>query len=907
MNAPIPEPNLQPARWRFGAVELDEFRLEIVLAGETVAVESKSLELLRVFVRHPGEVLTKDELLETVWPGRVLSESVLARSVSLLRRAIGDSEQRVIRTVHGYGYRFDATVERLTPVKTQSLATLHLEAGSTPPLRPNWKLVERLGEGRNETWLVEHDKTREQRVFKFAGDSTGLSTLKREITLQRLLMESLGERAAVVPVLDWNLQEAPYFIETEWCPAGSLERWMSEHPDVPLSTRLELVAQAAEVVAAAHGVGVLHKDIKPANLLIVLDAAGRPGVRLADFGSGVLIDDTRLQALSITRLGLTRDMQGSDSSGSLMYLAPEVIAGQPATLKSDVYALGVLLYQLIVGDLRRPLAPGWERHVDDPLLREDIAAAAELDPARRLSDAAQLAQRLRALDRRRLMLEHEHAEQARAEAVQRQIDRWRAQRGWIATAFAALILGLALSTWLYIDARQARDQAQRAEAAAGAVNRFLLNDVLAATDPELSGRPDITVRELLQVAADSLGDRLRGQPLIEASIRRSLGNAMLGFGQWAAAEAQFRRGLALLEGRSTQQPALVADLHLQISRSLLDTEEFVASREEAELARAIADRAQLRPLSLAAQVELARLMHMDNRPDDAMAAIEALAPIIKAELPANDPVQARLRRYHADLFCDTSRMQECLAANREAVAVNVRLHPPLHPEVFMARKAMAGALFQAGQLDEARAELEPLLADALRAFGPDHRLALNIEHTIGTLMQYSGDNAGAMQLYERVYERQRRALGDQHTDALTTLSSIAYLQSALGRHDKALAIYREVLAAQTAKFGQRDSQVVVAMHNVARMQQELGNWEEAAQTQRGALRLMEDIYGTGDHWMHATLTSSLARSLDKLGEDEEAARLFDAALAEFARVPQANPRYAQRARDWRAAMKPGKG
>ncbi|WP_051362365.1 tetratricopeptide repeat protein [Solimonas soli] len=906
MNAPIPEPNLQPARWRFGVVELDEFRLEILLAGASVPVESKSLELLRVFVRHPGEVLTKDELLDAVWPGRVLSESVLARSVSLLRRAIGDGEQRVIRTVHGYGYRFDAAVERLTPLKTQSPATLHLRAGEVPPLRPNWTLVERLGEGRNETWLIEQAKTRERRVLKFAGDGAGLSTLKREITLQRLLTESLGERAAVVPVLDWNLQEAPYFIETEWCPAGSLERWLGEHPHVPLQTRIELVAQAAEALAAAHGVGVLHKDVKPANLLIVGDAAGRPGVRLADFGSGMLIDDTRLQALSITRLGLTREIGDGDSSGSLMYLAPEVIAGQPATLKSDVYALGVLLYQLIVGDLRRPLAPGWERDVDEPLLREDIAAAAQLDPARRLADAAQLAQRLRALDGRRLQLEHERVEQARADAARRQIERWRAQRGWIAVAFAALAVGLAVSTWLYVDARRARDQAQRAELAAGAVNQFLLDDVLAATDPELSGRPDITVKELLQVAAGKLGDRLQGQPLIEASIRRSLGNALFGFGQWTAAEAQFRRGLQLLGDAAAEQPGLAADLHLQISRCLLDTEAFGESRREAEQARVLADGAGLRALSLAAQVEVARLSHMDNRPGDALAAIEALTPQIERELAANDPIQARLRRYHADLLCDTSRMDECLAANREAVAVNLRLHPPLHPEVFMSRRSMAGALIQAGRIGEAHDLLAPLLADATRALGADHRLTMNIEQALGTTLHYGKDYAGAMRVFEGVYARQRRVLGELHTDTLVTRSGMAYLYSDMGEPRKAIAIYREVLAAQTAKFGERDSQVLVAMHNIGRMLQDLGEWQDAADMQRRALRVMEQIYGRQDHWLHATVLSALAHSLDKLGEDEEAAQLFGAAIAELERVPQANPRYLQRARQWQTDMKPGR-
>jgi len=82
-----------------------------------------------------------------------------------------------------------------------------------------------------------------------------------------------------------------------------------------------------------------------------------------------------------------------------MYLAPEVLSGQFPKASADIYSLGVMLYQVIVGDFRKPLAPGWEAGIDDPLLREDIADAACGDPARRLKTAAELAERLTNLDR----------------------------------------------------------------------------------------------------------------------------------------------------------------------------------------------------------------------------------------------------------------------------------------------------------------------------------------------------------------------------------------------------------------------------------------------------------------------------------------------------------------------------
>ena len=124
-------------------------------------------------------------------------------------------------------------------------------------------------------------------------------------------------------------------------------------------------------------------------------------IKVADFGSGALADPTRLGALGITNLGFTETVTpDSLLTGTLAYLAPEVLAGHSPTISSDVYALGVMLYQLMVGDFRKPLSPGWEAGIDDPLLREDIAEAACGDPSRRLKSAAELVERLENLSAR---------------------------------------------------------------------------------------------------------------------------------------------------------------------------------------------------------------------------------------------------------------------------------------------------------------------------------------------------------------------------------------------------------------------------------------------------------------------------------------------------------------------------
>src|SRR5262249_9836084 len=154
-----------------------------------------------------------------------------------------------------------------------------------------------------------------------------------------------------------------------------------------------------------------------ANILVNSSPQTTWQIKVVDFGSASLTEPERLQALGITNLGLTQtgDHQASSLSGTLLYLAPEVLSAQPSTASADVYALGVMLYQLVVGDFRKPLSPGWEGEVADPLLREDIAKAAHGDPRKRVSGAQEFAARLRDLDRRRIELRRLEQEKAREE------------------------------------------------------------------------------------------------------------------------------------------------------------------------------------------------------------------------------------------------------------------------------------------------------------------------------------------------------------------------------------------------------------------------------------------------------------------------------------------------------------
>ena len=333
-------------------------------------------------------------------------------------------------------------------------AELSFQAGNPVPGREHWRLVRPLDASTNsEVWLAEHPKTRELRVFKFVSNAARLKALKREVTVFRFLRESLGERAEFVRVFEWNFETQPYFLESEY-GGLNLAEWAESQgglANIPPQSRVRVLAEIAQAVAAAHGAGVLHKDLKPANILVKPAPDGEEQIKIADFGSASLLEPSRLQALGITNLGLTQtgDLHTASLTGTLMYLPPEVLCGQCPTASTDVYALGVMLYQLVVGDFRKPLAPGWEAAIADRLIREDIAKAVCGDPAQRLAGPGDLAERLLTLDRRRLeraQVEHSRVQEQIAE---RKRTAARARRPWLLVAGLALLVVLVAGLGLY--------------------------------------------------------------------------------------------------------------------------------------------------------------------------------------------------------------------------------------------------------------------------------------------------------------------------------------------------------------------------------------------------------------------------------------------------------------------------
>ena len=572
-------------------------------------------------------------------------------------------------------------------------------AGLAIPMRQHWTLEGKLGVGGfGEIWLGVHERTGERRVFKFCFDAEKLRTLKRELVLFRLLRQVLGERQDIAKLYEVQLDEPPFFLESEFTEDGSLAEWAKNQgglEKVPVATRLDLMVRVAEAVAAAHSVGVLHKDIKPASILIYRAEDGSFRPKITDFGIGELTDLARFTDSSAIK-GFSVSVlvsDGEEDAGAQMYAPPELLAGRPFSIQGDIYSLGVLLYQLVAGDFSLPIAEGWEDDVSDALLRHDISRCVQGSEQDRLGSAKELADRLRSLPQRRKARRRKRA--ARITAI----------------GSVVLVLMLVVSISLIARERNLRLRAELAEATTDEVNEFMNNTMAEANFWEGQAQ-DVKLVTVVQNAANKLdqSNEFRDRPEIESELRATIGRVLRNRNQLDEARPHLERALELRKAMYEGDHADVAESIFELAAWNWDKRDYKTAETMYLEALAMRQRLHGEEHVLVADVlnHLGATMSRLDRDSEAERYYKQALDMRRKLLGEfNEDVAASYNNY-ATCLRDQDREDEADPLFRKSLEImsDPKIGGPEHPRVSMAMHNLALNLIELDKLEEARELLE---------------------------------------------------------------------------------------------------------------------------------------------------------------------------------------------------------
>ncbi len=712
-----------------------------------------------------------------------------------------------------------------------------------------WRIEERIGEGGMGVVFraARADADFEQEAaLKLVGRGLAPRALLDRFRRERRILARL-EHPGIARLLDGGLSEdgQPYFA-MELVRGVPLTAYADER-DLDVRQRVRLLRDVAEAVAVAHQNLVVHRDLKPSNVLVVEDADGRPSVKLLDFGIAKLLsEDEEDGTLTATAALMTP-----------AYAAPEQVTGAAVTTATDVYALGVLLYELLAGRRPHDLGPGaaptavvravCETEPPAPsavappararALRGDldtiVGTALAKEPSRRYVSASALAEDLgRHLDRVPVAARRPTV----GYRVRSFVRRHPVGVGLAALAVVSLVLGLAGTAWqahaAAVERDHARTEAERAEQTAD-----FLRDLFAASDPlnpETEG-DTLRARTLLLRGAARLPSELADQPEVRASLQREIAVSLRNLGLYAASDSLLREAIAL-------------------QRETGDRAELAASLYERSLT-------------------LDRLGDYDGT---TQTAAEALA-LRRAALAPDDPDLGRAMDWMATVHEWNGLPDSALALEREAIALLERAVPPGDDRLLQARHNLGWMLVHQGKPSEAVPVLERTVADA-RASNPDHpEIPATLTEWAIALRQLDRlDEAEA--LYDEALAAQRARFGPDHATVGVTLSNRARVSLERGDLDAAESAYRQALSIFRARFGPEAYNNGVVLTHLASIARRRGRLADAERLVRQALAIHNAAFPDGSEFTASTQIE-LGRVLQARGRTEAATPHVRAALS----------------------------
>lgn len=687
------------------------------------------------------------------------------------------------------------------------------------------------------------------------------------------------------------------FFAMELVRGLTLAEWLAQRPHVvtteELRLRLRLFRTICEAVNYAHQRGVIHRDLKPSNIILTEETSSAaasagsllPAVKILDFGLARVTDVEAMAASVLTEVGMIK--------GTLQYMAPEQARGEAEAIdvRTDVYALGVILYELVAG--RRPydvvasalaeavrviceeppqsLSQGWSgtRKLDHDV-ETIVAKALEKDPERRYGSATALSDDVeRYLSSQPIMARPPSA----GYRFRKMVRRHRALVGGAAVLLVVLVAASLVSTTMYL---RARTEAAKAEQAAA-----FLGEMLTGVGPSVArGRDTTMLREILDRTATRVSTELSGQPEVAAGIHQVLGQTYQQLGELEEAESHVNTALAShRKQHDGDHPAVAQDLRIlgtvkwngrklgeaeALFRQVLDMRHALPAAPSTELADVLTD--------------LGNVLTEAGRHDEAEPLIREGLAMKSAVLGAEHESIAVSLTSLGNLMHFRGAFEDAEPLYNEALAMHRLLLGDDHPTVAVDLENLGRLHVSKGDLDAADRLVREALELNRSLYGGDHPRVAECLSTLGTVQRRRGDWSGAETSFRSTLEMRRRIHGDDTAPVADAINDLAVLVGERQGPGAGVTLQRGALAIHRRTLAPDDPVLATDLVNLAFSLAALREFTEAEALYREGLSLL--IARLGEHHPRVLLNyNNLARLYKNTGDLDAAEAMFRKVLA----------------------------
>jgi serine/threonine protein kinase/Tfp pilus assembly protein PilF len=698
-----------------------------------------------------------------------------------------------------------------------------------------------------------------------------LKLIKRGMDTDRVVARFEAERQtlarmdhpSIAKVLDAGADEhgQPYFVMelvrglplTEYC----------ENRDLATRQRLDLFRTVCRAVQHAHGKGIVHRDLKPSNILVT-EQDGLPLPKIIDWGIAKATQESSAEKTALTQEG--------QLVGTLDYMSPEQAGGdrQPLDLRTDVYSLGVILYELLTGDLpfdtrERPVMEAARVILEEPprsfrqtglrprQINRDIETilfkALEKERDRRYSSAGALADDIdRFLSSRPILARPPST----AYQLKKLVARHKAPFAFLAALFVLLTASSVTMSLMYEGQRRERLRAEKEARKAERINEFL-QEMLASADPRTHGR-DVTVKDVVDAAGAGIDSSLAEEPEVQAAVRQTLAVVYMAIDECDAAEKQLDSALVTLRrtlGEEHNEVASVMD-----NQSFLHWRrgEYARAESLSRIALAIHEESGDVEGILVSMNNLGSFVCLQNRPSEAGPILEETVRRRREFSGETNPELAINLNQLAWFYFTQGRYEDCERLVKESLAIRRGLYPD-GPNAGVAQSLQnLGVLLRVqGEYDEA----EPLLRESAEMneelFGEEHVGTASARGSYAEFLEAIGILGEAETLHRGVLSTSRKILGEQHPQVIGALLCLNRVLAAQGQYAEAEAGNDEALRLAQRAYGEKHDHIAVALGNRAAFLQMRGRHAEAESTFHRALDMLRTLHGEE----HITVANAL--------------------------------------------------